>query len=646
MLFRSGAISALDGAKLVLKADANETQANVVCPLEVLDPWLDLQFDYANNDAKTAAFTAQLHNSQCDLASSNLKLNVNGNDVEPTSVRDNGDNTYSICIDSTSVVDGAIVTAQVSGVKDNIGNEVEVSPVATPVQLSEQTRNAEEIGLDIDYSSLFSSVAQKGLASLASLGWEKFYTSVLDPQYNTGLYQVGNNAVLSQIINVEDKITDLSNDIKALRNDVLKGDNATIINNANALISEIKTQETQLCDQVKAVYNESDPTARKAAARRFVKNDKGIIDDLATNLGKLYDLVKCPDASSGNDLISVYDELMSLSYNWGTQTLSHKQSFKNNLAYVWTSGAQMVSLGYATLTELKKENEETGLDKTTYLGNLDTQTKDLNDCIYTKHTISLKDYRRGGDWGEYSEFANYTDQEIDAWASESIDNLFDLGGYSLDEIEDEIKKIDETKQYIYLLKSLGAGQSPLTLYCNTTGTWVQTLNGADTTNKWDKAFMYATGYATGNAFVAATGWKVCSPFMEYSVTSSGGSTTSSTSWDSLYLNTSQVTAMTNKLHGQTTFKQEMESVGFKTAKYLVTSEKYDGANRVVYRNNDWFYDTFEVEMSKLSDHAFTRNKQHYNASERNAVVCTINHINWFTKPAEMFVLKKVTVSSS
>ena len=624
--------SALNDAKLILKGDSNESEADVVCLIEIPESWIDLKFDYADTSAETVTFSAELNDAKGELTKDNLSLKVNGNDLEPTSVSTNDDGTYSVTVNSNSVSDGSVVTADADGIKNALNKEVDVEAASAIVDLNDETRGIEKL----DPSNLLPSIGKKGLVALAEFGWEKLYTNVLDPEYKTGLYDVSNNEVLSNIVNVQQQVTDLTYMVDALNNTVLVGQKASTVNNAQSLASRIRTEELQLCDQVKDIYIISDPEKREEALRKFAsdKSQQVTIDNLATDLGVFYDLIMSADASTNSDLISVYDEMMALSYNWGAQTYKLRQNFRTTLASTWANGAQIVSLAYGIQTkDAEAGKTQTGVNRRSYLSTLDWETRNLSTLINETRAIGLKVYRHGGDFGNLAQYANHTDEDFDdlVYISSFSDWEYQVSESDAQTIKEEVKE----------LRDLGAGKDPLTLYCNTTGTWIQTLIGSDTKNKWDKALVYTTG----NGWTNNREFHASNPFRDYDIDIGFKMKYHPTAtWDSLYLNTTQVNQLLAKLHNGQSLKQELEDIGLNTAQYLVTSDKFDCADKVLWQSNYWYFDTYEVKNATSTIKAFTKDKKHYDAETIPIEIAKLNRANWYTKPEALFVLKRVKVS--
>jgi hypothetical protein len=262
----------------------------------------------------------------------------------------------------------------------------------------------------------------------------------------------------------------------------------------------------------------------------------------------------------------------------------------------------------------------------------------VNAIVNEDHKIDLDVCRSGGDWGKLSEYAQYREYDFQDWA-DNVSTFID----DPQEKAEELANIEAIKQTVASLKKTGAGNGPLVLYCNTTGGWCKSTLASETKDKWDKAFMYQVG----SWWKCTLRWQAASPFRtyEYKGKKNFEKPVATTSWEDSYLNTAQVNALLSKLPENTSLKSELEDVGLKTAKYLVSSERFDNTNRQFYYDNDWYFDTFEVSKSTSADKGFTKDKKHYDASNRLAVATYVKHINWKTDSADMFVLQKTTVST-
>ncbi len=633
--------SALDDATLTLKAEANETQGDVACAIAVPKPWVSLDFDYTDDAAATTTFTAELRDAQGELSAANVKVEVDDKEIAPTSVSANDDGGYSIVLKTSDAPEGATVALSASGIHDVLGRDAELADAAALVEANDESRDfLGDLLDDLMPQNIAVAMGKKALWALAEHGWKQFYTNVADPNHNTSLYEISNNEIFTEVVQIHDQVTDLGYEMKALSTTVRAGQKAALVTDAERLAARIRTQYTLLKDEVEAICKDADGSQRAQKLSDFAVKEKVALDELATNMGELYAIICKADSATSHDLIAVYDEMMALSYNWGIQTYKYRQSFRGSLANVWTNAAQVLQLAYGAQTEAAEAGKAGNLgSKRSYLDELDAQSKEVNAIVNERHKIDLSCARSGGSWGKYSAYSGYNDYQFQDMISEA--NEF------IDDPQERAKKIAEAEDLrdtVAALRTTGDGTGPLVLYNNTAGTWARGLRASDTQDKWDKGFIYFTGSwakGTTNTFVA-------SPFRSYEYKEVGNwmKYVATTSWDSGYFNTAQVNAMLSRLADGKTLKGELEEVGLKTAKYLVSSERFDNTNRFFYDNNDWYFDTFEVSKSTNKDKAFTKEKQHYDGSWRAAFVTRVKHVNWNTKPEDMFALQKKTVNTT
>ena len=126
--------------------------------------------------------------------------------------------------------------------------------------------------------------------------------------------------------------------------------------------------------------------------------------------------------------------------------------------------------------------------------------------------------------------------------------------------------------------------APRIYYCNTTGKWYTTLKASDTASKWNDALEHQSKLDGKNY----EQWNASSPFGRHTA-GKGAQLDPDAEWTTRYMGTSDVKKMQERLRGDATLKSELEEVGFSTAKYLITSEKFTKGG---WRNdNCWKMDT-------------------------------------------------------
>ncbi len=202
---------------------------------------------------------------------------------------------------------------------------------------------------------------------------------------------------------------------------------------------------------------------------------------------------------------------------------------------------------------------------------------------------------------------------------------FDTMTKSISELINNTRSIDETS-------CKKTKDKDVAYYNYTTGKWFSTTLGTASSKGWNEACIKY--HKKGLHVTAAT------PFTNYSVkTKKYSANKNALSASGAYGTTAEVKAMVNRLRNGDTLEAEFKGVGLTCAKYLITSERLDGSYMIRYSYNDWYMDTFEIANAKADGSGFTHDKKHYDGrvGKRNK-----GHSNWYTKPAEMFVLKYVT----
>ena len=577
-------LDTLKDAVIILKAEANESQANVVCLADVPEPRLAIAFDFSDEKAGEVAFTAELHDAVGSLTTENVSVTVDGKDVQPKALSPNSDDTYSVTLDASAVSDDAVVVIEVQSVKDKLGQEANVAPAATLVDLQEDRGILDYLGVSATDDILLP-LGKKGLSALADYGWQQLCKNVVDPGLETSLYDTTTNELLAEIVKVQTQLNNISTQINELSNTVVKGQNATIINDAQGCISRISGRTMLLSNEYAAICKQTDPAKRKQALVEFSNRESNrvCIDNIATDLNVLYNIIMKASSADNRDLITVYDDLMAQSYNWGAQTYMQRRNFRGLLASVWTNAAQIVELAYGSEDDEAKR-------RTNYLDLLDTQTKNVSKLINETHAIDSNVY------------THKTGVSEDASAEASY-------------------------------------------YCNTTGRWYAASLGKNSATKWTDPFAKPYGNRKNGGYRASTPFAVHDarysddPSKSFDFRKNGFPAETPT-----YATTAEVKAMLQRLPAGQTLDKELLSVGFSTAKYLITSEQLESSGHVGFHDNNWNMDTFEVAKATATSNAFTSLKTHFKATVRNGKSKKNKYrTKSWTDPADMFVLKYVSV---
>ena len=375
-------VDALDGAQLVLLAAANESEADVVCPVEVATPWVDLAYDYRDEQAGTTTFAATVTGTDQQLSSDNTEVKVNGQKVDDAQIAAQSDGTQAITLKSADVPEGAVVSVDMGQSPDAAGRTVEVDEAAAVAEPSGDTK-----GLGAD---LAKSVGGSMLSSLANTGWQQFVIATMGK--DSEFYDVTNEDLQKQINQVQDSLTSMQQQLQVISTQVEGTKYAVIVNSSNQLISRTRTEELLLKDDYQKVASAS-AQDRKARAQEFATKNVATIEDLATDLGTLYESYMNVESLGNRDLITAYDTCIDSSFNWGALTYEQRQQFRNKLAAMWANGKLMLVTAYVTGQDTPQH--------TAYLNQLDQQTNQMATLITTTKKLDTSVYVKSKDGVSY-----------------------------------------------------------------------------------------------------------------------------------------------------------------------------------------------------------------------------------------------------
>lgn len=595
----AGEIDALDRAWLVLAGAANESEADVECLVEIPAPWLALALDYQDEAAGTATFAAVLGGTSDELAAEDLVVEIDGNTASEAQVKANDDGTCSVTVSTKDLPEGADVTVEASNVEDYAGTPAKPVAAGASVEAENDARfDVGEIAKDAGIG-----IGKAALSAVASAGWQKVCESVIDPAFGTSLTETTNADLMSKLVDVEGQLTGLQDQVSALFDAVEAGQNEAVVNNAESLISEVYNLEWMLRGKMNNVYALPTAEEREAALKALYADTKTSIqiDQLAQKLGVLHDTMIKASSRTKKDLIAVYDEMCALSCNWGVQAYADRQQFREKLAVVWACGASMVDLVYgAAASDEQADN----------LARFDKMTADVNTLVNTTHAINPSC----------------------CWINDDEEMVRD-------------------QMYFDPLLEFGVGMNsehPSKLYCYTTGKWYESMTGDRSATGWNDPFAKSYGNRKNGGHRAST------PFMthetkldkhgndnDFDYRTNAFKTTAAT-----YATTAEIKALLPRLRDGQTLGGELESVGFQTAKYLITSEQLNANLRVGYHLNDWVMDTFDVTVATANANGFTAAQKHFDGFVRNGKSKNDKyHTNWHTAEREMFVLKYADAST-
>ena len=585
---------ALDSDVLVLAASANETQSDIKGALKVPEPYLTVEQDY--KDSEKAVFTATLGGTNAQLEPGSLNVSANDSQLISAQITQTAQNQCEITLPASDISanatsDGAnAATASATTTATLQFEAANITDYAgAPTQNVQAAAVVEEVESRDILSDLALGVAKDALSTIAKQGYKGLYAAAINPQTETSIINAKADEILSKVAQVQTQLGNVDRRINALYDTVQAGQYEKIVNDSCTQISRVYNQEVLIAGKMKKFYNAEGGAAREAALKEFYENPANatLINELTVNMGVLYDTIVCASAASGKDLVQVFDDMCATTYNWGAQTYTSRQNFRENIATVWAEGMIQIDTVYNYVTEnYENESQEANLNR------FQEMTDEIDKLINETHKIDESCYKqtKGGKTALY----NYTNA---VWytATQGTES-----GKGWDSAMLKLRTDSVLKKYYKKVTSISLA-TPFTSYFR----------------------KYTQG--TGGFYVADVDFE------------SSGET---------YASTAQVRAMTSRLKGGATLEGELKDMGFTTAKYLITSEKLD---RFIHskkisntRSNDWLMDCFEVSKANSSGAGFSENKKFYDGWAK--CLCWGKpqyHKNWSINPTEMFVLSYV-----
>lgn len=607
-----GGTSTLGDAALEHKE--NETGSSVACSLYVPQPWTTIDLDYTDDAEGTVTYQLELNNCERELKPVDLTVSVDDAEIDAFDLERADDGTYSVTLDASAAPVGSVVCVDVDSVPNVLGEKIDPAPSAEAVEASGGTRA-------LNVKELVISAGKSGASALAQYGWKQLCKTYLDPNLGTSLYDVSNNELLAEIVKVQEQVADVSNQLRYLTDIVEIEAYERALDAARSSVEKVSSAVQLLRGKMGKIQKTADPAerARLIAELSSKSRDSGRVDAIADELPVLYNRIMMPNLSGkgGANLIQMYDNLMAKAYNWGVETYEPRAAFRESVALTWAQGAQIVSLAYGA-------NEADEFENT--LNDLDERTKLVSGLIGTTCKIDV------------TELMYYEGIEIDlagapskvekqpAWFPEEDVPYEHWQCYISDEDLAHWTAVQEGIRKQEALEQQQRDAAPRIYYCNTTGKWYTTLKASDTASKWNDALEHQSKLDGKNY----EQWNASSPFGRHTA-GKGAQLYPDVEWTTRYMGTSDVKKMQERLRGDATLKSELEEVGFSTAKYLITSEKFTKGG---WRNdNCWKMDTFEIaSSSSKKDSGFTANKEHFKGMFPR-------YVEWHTDPADMFVLK-------
>ncbi len=569
----------LDNLFLVLAGNANETESEVKGSLKIPDPYLTVEQDY--RDDEKVVLNANLSNTSDTLQASDVKVRVDGQEIEDATIKQN-DGACEVSVPASAVEHDSAIEIQVESVEDYAGQ--------TANDVSASVMVEDEGSRDI-LTKLAVGVAKDALSTLVKSGYKGLYNSVVNPQSETSIINAKTDEILSKMASLKTNLSNVDRRINTLYDAVQAGQYETIVNNSRTLISKIYNQEILISGKLKKFYAAEGGAAREAALKEFYDNPANatLINELAVNMGVLYDTIMSASAASGKDLIQVYDDMCATSYNWGKQTYDSRDNFREDIATVWTEGVYQIDTVYTYVTENdESENQEENLKR------FQDMSAEIDKLISETHNIDETCYKQTKD-GKTVYYC-YTNAK---WYTSTMGTE---SGKGWDNAIRKTRYDSMNKKYYKKVKDISVS-TPFTSYyekytdLGRKGYWI--LNSID----------YTTSGKT-------------------------------------YATTSEIKAMAGRLHDGQTLEGELKEVGLSTAKYLITSEKLDKhyvkKSKLIF--NDWLMDSFEIAKAKSDGSGFVSEKKFFDGWCKPKILEKPQyHENWHIDPKEMFVLSYVKV---
>ena len=139
------------------------------------------------------------------------------------------------------------------------------------------------------------------------------------------------------------------------------------------------------------------------------------------------------------------------------------------------------------------------------------------------------------------------------------------------------------------------------LYCNTIGRWYRPLSATDAGKGWSSAHQQNLSDQPGEERCVAE-----SPF--HSFTKSGTAYCGDFDWTTLYMGTEEAKQLAARLLGAAKLERELTDVGFITARYLITSDRFEAGSE----GDTWKMDAFEVaNVVNAEGTGFMADKAHF-----------------------------------
>lgn len=463
--------SALDYAAIVLFAQANETGGDVAGSLVVPEAWVDARVT-SGSDADVVTIDATLRNSDADLTAENVTVNAIAADgsvqrIDGVSVAQDGDGSATIEVSREAVESQGNVVAigvDVGAVSHASGGEADPTPYVVAMAPASGSASqamgsasaaasvassfagptlawadeaagaaaasgASSLLSRIDLAGTAFSATKSMLGSLAGAAWSKARTTILA---DTFLGDRSNVDIYNKVVEMSKQMSDLSVHLKQLNDEVTANYCATIVNDANMIMSNVQSDYSLLLGLYGNVLGAKDDAARAVAIDAIMTTKRSAVDALIKDLNALYTKLTCADAKTGAGLITVYDNMAAKSYNWAGDAAAPRTAYRSALGDVW--GTCTALLYVVCGADAYKAEYEPALNA------LQDKTVKVN-ALISSSDIPATEYQRS--------------------------------------YEATVKKADGSS----------ATETRTAYYCYTTGEWYRVYKGSDSPDGWTKAFF-------------------------------------------------------------------------------------------------------------------------------------------------------------
>lgn len=419
--------SALDYAVLNFHGGSNGTGGDVLGSLLVPDAWVHAS---AKIEDGQVSIDASLINSDEEITDENTDISILQEDgtlqkVTDATITSDEDGTTDITfdLDSPSELDDTpTIVIDPASIDHASGVEVDIDPCYVPVSgsASDEEREtglltafAPEQAWAADGSSIFSkiaswassldlsemafSAAKSSLGSLASAGWSKARTTILQ---DTFLGDRSNTQIYDLVSALQDQMSTLTTQIQQLSDTVSANYYGTIVNDANQIITDIKSDYTYLSDLYPKVLAEKEDSPEQAAAIKNLMDERGsTVESLIKNLNRLASKIKCADATRNLGLIASYDTMAAKSYNWAGEAAAPRIAYRASLATLWADATSMLYVICGSDAYKDKYGAS--------LAALQETTKTVNDIISSSEVEESEYKRASTEYGTEEGMAYY-----------------------------------------------------------------------------------------------------------------------------------------------------------------------------------------------------------------------------------------------